>query len=184
MCERQSAHLFTKERFQQKWSQNTLWENEHRYTDTHKKEQKWWIHVRKALSLTSNQQNVTNTKWHSHPMYWQRVFKMLMGSFTETWMGPESAIKSEVTGSSTLFWDSLEGWAGEGEGRGVQWGGRVSTSGGFMMMRGRDHHSTAEPLSATSCVLFYTIFDNYFLNVKKSEVREKETNNYQFSAVE
>ena len=53
-----------------------------------------------------------------------------------------------------------------------------------MMMRGRDHHSTAEPLSATSCVLFYTIFDNYFLNVKKSEVREKETNNYQFSAVE
>ena len=38
---RESVHLFTKEPFQQKWSQNTLWENEHRtYTDIHKKGQK------------------------------------------------------------------------------------------------------------------------------------------------
>ena len=73
--------------------------NIHRYPQ----EEMAMMNIRKALSLTSNLRNVMNTKCHSHPMYWQRFFKVLMGSFIEMWMGPESAIKGEVTGSSTLF---------------------------------------------------------------------------------
>ena len=43
-----------------------------------------------------------------------------------------------------VFYDSQEGWGGEGGGRGAQEGGHMYAYGQFMLMYGRGHHRIAK----------------------------------------
>ena len=47
----------------------------------------------------------------------------------------------ETGHSEPVHWANLEGWDGEGGGKGVQDGGHMYTHGGIMSMYGKNHYN-------------------------------------------
>ena len=56
-------------------------------------------------------------------------------------IGRQSRVIHETGCSGLVHWDDLEGWDGEGGGRGVQDGEHMYTRGRFMSMYGKTHYN-------------------------------------------
>ena len=69
-------------------------------------------------------------------MIWENGIETCIFSYTKLIASPGLIIHDTV-GSGLVHCDDLEGWYGEGGGRGVQDGEHMYTHGGFMSMYGK-----------------------------------------------
>ena len=68
-------------------------------------------------------------------MIWENGTETCILSYVKRIASPGSMHDTGCSG--LVHWDDLEGWDGEGGGRGVQDGGYMYTCGGFMSMYGK-----------------------------------------------
>ena len=68
-------------------------------------------------------------------MIWENGIETCIISYTKQIASPGSMHDTGCLG--LVHWDDLEGWYGEGSGRGVQDGEHVYTRGRFMLMCGK-----------------------------------------------
>ena len=72
-------------------------------------------------------------------MIWENIIETCILPYVKQITSPGSM--HETGRSGLVHWDDLEGWDGEGSGRGVQNGERMYTYGWFMSMYGKNHHN-------------------------------------------
>ena len=70
-------------------------------------------------------------------MIWEGTVETCILSYVKQTAGPGSMHQRERSG--LVHWDDLEGWDGEGAGRGVQDGEHMCICGWFMSMSGKNH---------------------------------------------
>ena len=72
-------------------------------------------------------------------MIWKNNIKICILSYLKYITSP--GLMHETGCSGLMHWDDLEGWDGEGRGRGVQDGEHMYTHGWFMSMYGKNHYN-------------------------------------------
>ena len=78
-------------------------------------------------------------------MIWENSIKTYKLPYVKSMTSPSSM--RETGHSKATHWDNLEGWDGEGGGRGVRDGGHMYTH-GFMSMYGKTHYNIVKLLAS------------------------------------